>query len=68
MKSTDAIAYFGGATKLAEILHLTKQAVYQWGETVPPHWQYHLERLSAGKLQPELPLPNYALPPVNPAP
>jgi hypothetical protein len=63
MKSEDAIGYFGGVSKLADLLGLSRQAVYQWGDHVPLHWQYHLERLSAGKLQPDLPLPNYALPP-----
>lgn len=62
MKSSEAIAYFGGATKIASLLGISKQAVYQWGEDVPLHWQYHFERLSAGKLKPDVPLPNYVLP------
>lgn len=66
MKTADAVKYFGGVTKIAAITGLSKQAVYQWPEYVPMRWQYHFERLSAGKLQPDKPLPNYVLPEAEP--
>ena len=62
MKTDEAISYFGGVANVAELLGLSRQAVYQWGDDVPLHWQYHFERLSAGTLKPDKPLPNYALP------
>ena len=65
MKTIDAIAYFGTQTRISELLGITRQAVSAWPEEVPQHWQYHLERLSGGKLQPTLPLPQYAVPPAR---
>jgi len=61
MKTSEAVAYFGTQTRIADLLGITRQAVGQWGVEVPQQWQYHLERLSAGKLVPNIPLPNYAL-------
>lgn len=65
MKRDEVVEYFGTQERLADLLGITRQAVSAWGETVPIHWQYHIERLTAGKFQPDKPLPNYALPPVS---
>jgi hypothetical protein len=65
MKTEDAVKYFGTQTRIAELIGITRQAVSAWPEVVPQQWQYHLERLSAGKLRPEVPLPEYALPPAS---
>lgn len=63
MKTSDAIKYFGSRSRLARLLGISRQAVSRWGDEVPQRWQYHLERLSAGELVPNVPLPNYAIMP-----
>lgn len=36
MRTDAAISHFGSVAKIAEVLDLTEQAVYQWGDMVPP--------------------------------
>jgi DNA-binding transcriptional regulator YdaS (Cro superfamily) len=51
MTKDDAIAFFGSQTALAEAVGLTRQAVNQWPEEVPPLRQIQLERLTRRKLK-----------------
>lgn len=56
MKTSDAIAYFGSAARLAEKLGIRVQAVSQWGELVPKGRAYEIQALTNGglKVAPEL--------------
>lgn len=57
MLKKDAVRHFGGVTKLAEALGLSKGAVSQWGENIPMLRAYQIERITNGKLvvvEPEL--------------
>ena len=48
MKTEDAIRQFGDSVRaLAEALGITREAVYQWGETVPPLRVYQIRDLLA---------------------
>lgn len=51
VKTRDAIAFFGSATKLAEALGITKQAVSKWGERVPEPRDYQIEVISRGAVK-----------------
>ncbi|MGE6418005.1 Cro/CI family transcriptional regulator [Alteromonas macleodii] len=53
MNKEDAVEHFGGVTKLAEALGLSKGAVSQWGETIPLLRAYQLEKITGGKLKVE---------------
>lgn len=55
MNKEDAVEHFGGVTKLAEALGLSKGAVSQWGETIPLLRAYQIEKLTGGKLRVEEP-------------
>jgi hypothetical protein len=57
MKKADAIKHFGGPTKLAALLDVTRQAIYMWPETVPDLYQYKLHYLSNGALEMSVPPP-----------
>ena len=50
MKKKDAIDYFGSARALAEALGISRQAVYQWPDTVPDTQMYKLAWLTDGAL------------------
>jgi DNA-binding transcriptional regulator YdaS (Cro superfamily) len=50
MKTADAIKYFGTRTALAKALGISKQAVAQWGETVPEGRAYQLQVITGGQL------------------
>ncbi len=56
MKTIDVIRYFGTKTLVAEALGTTKQAVGQWGDTVPELRQYQLEIITKGALKSEFTL------------
>lgn len=43
--------YFGGLTKAAKALGVTKSAAYQWKETVPERIAYRAQELSHGELK-----------------
>lgn len=50
MTTQEAIEHFGGATKLAEALGLTRDAIYKWGAYPPNETQYKIMVLSGGRL------------------
>ncbi len=50
MRTQEAIEHFGGATKLAEALGLTRDAIYKWGAYPPNETQYKIIVLSGGRL------------------
>jgi hypothetical protein len=56
MFTSDAFKFFGSPLAVAEQLDISRQAVGQWGEIVPPASAIQLARLSRGKLKidPEL--------------
>lgn len=51
MKKTDAVAFFGTQTALAQTLGVTQAAVAQWGEVIPEKQALRLERLTEGALK-----------------
>lgn len=51
MKTQSAIDHYGSATKVAEILGISKAAVSQWGENVPELRALQLEIKSEGALK-----------------
>ena len=50
MTTFEAMRFFGGATKLAEALGLTRDAIYKWGAYPPNGTQYKIMVLSGGRL------------------
>ncbi len=50
MKKQDAISYFGTQAKIARAAGISRQAVSQWGEFVPPAIATLLAKISGGKL------------------
>lgn len=50
MKTSIAIAYFGGKQPLAAALGITRQAIEQWGKHVPEKTAYKLQVLTKDKL------------------
>jgi len=50
MTTQEAIKEFGGATRLARSLSITRDAVYKWGEYPPNETQYKIMMLSGGRL------------------
>lgn len=50
MKKRDALAYFGTSIALARAVGVTKSAVSQWGEFVPPAIAELLQDLTQGVL------------------
>lgn len=50
MTTFEAMRFFGGATKLAKALGITRDAVYKWGEYPPNDTQYKIMVLSGGRL------------------
>lgn len=51
MKKADVIKFYGSASKVAEILAISRAAVSQWPEEVPETSAYKLESLSRGALR-----------------
>lgn len=47
MKKTEAIEIFGSEAKLAQALNLSRSAVSQWGDTVPPLRAYQIKEIVA---------------------
>ena len=50
MTTQEAVQLWGGVTKLADVLGLTRDAIYKWGEYPPNETQYKLMVLSGGRL------------------
>lgn len=50
MRTQEAIEHFGGVTKLADVLGLTRDAIYKWGAYPPNATQYKIMVLSGGRL------------------
>lgn len=50
MTTQEAVNHWGGATKLAEALGLTRDAIYKWGKYPPNETQYKIMVLSGGVL------------------
>lgn len=50
MKKQDAISHFGSKAAVARAAGISKQAVSQWGDFVPPRIAELLAEISAGKL------------------
>jgi transcriptional repressor of cell division inhibition gene dicB len=55
MQKSLAIEHFGGITKLAAKLGISRQAIHAWPEEVPDLWQYKIHHLSEGKVPIEPP-------------
>lgn len=53
MTKTEALKFFGGASKLARALSLTPHAIYQWSEKVPAGSQWSIALLSSFNLLPD---------------
>lgn len=49
MKTTEAINLFGGVAKLAKALGISVQAVYQWGDVIPPLRVYEIREIAANQ-------------------
>ena len=50
MTTQEAIKHWGGVTKLAKVLGLTRGAIYKWEQYPPNETQYKLMVLSGGRL------------------
>lgn len=51
MKTKIAIQHFGGVAKLAEVLKISKTAIYLWGDELPEGRAFQLEVLTDGTLK-----------------
>lgn len=51
VKKSDVLEYFGGVSKAANALGITRSAVSQWDETIPESSAYKLESLTGGQLK-----------------
>ncbi len=50
MKTNDALSHFNESVReLAKALDITVQAVYSWGETVPPLRVYQIREILAAR-------------------
>ena len=49
MKSDEAIERFGSVADLARALGLSVQAIYKWGEEVPPLRAYQIRDILAAR-------------------
>ena len=49
MKTKDAIEQFGSVLVMATALGITREAIYQWGENVPPLRAYQIRDLLAAR-------------------
>ena len=50
MTTQEAVQLWGGHTRLAKVLGITRDAIYKWGEYPPNEKQYKLMVLSGGRL------------------
>lgn len=51
MKKETVLNYFGGVTKTAEALGISKGSVSLWGEEIPQGRAYQIESLTGGLLK-----------------
>lgn len=51
MLVSDVLEHFKSRAEIARALGLSKKAVYQWGEHVPPLRAAQLQRITHGKLK-----------------
>ena len=51
MRTSNAVEHFGSVRALAEVLNVSPQAIYDWGEEVPELRAYQLEVLTNGALK-----------------
>jgi hypothetical protein len=51
MKKAAAVEHFGSVRALAEVLGVTVQAVYDWGDDVPLGRDFQIEVLTRGALK-----------------
>lgn len=50
MTTQEAVELWGGVTRLAKTIGLTRDAIYKWGQYPPIDVQYRLMVLSGGRL------------------
>lgn len=50
MKTLDAVKFYGSRQKLADILGISRQAVYAWGAYVARGAAYRLQVMTGGRL------------------
>jgi len=50
MTTQEAVQLWGGHTRLAKVLGITRDAIYKWGEYPPNETQYKIMVLSGGRL------------------
>lgn len=50
MKTAEAITHFGSIPALARALGIARQAIYQWGETVPVGRAFQIQVITNGVL------------------
>jgi len=55
MTTSEAIAHYGSAQKLAEALCIHRQSVYKWGDTPPIDRQCEIEVRTSGALRADVP-------------
>ncbi len=51
MTKQEAIELFGTIRKLADALGVTEQAIYAWGDTVPPLRAYQIKEILQDRAQ-----------------
>lgn len=50
MKTLDAVQHFGSRRAIADVLGISRQAVYAWGTVVARGAAYRLQVMTSGKL------------------
>ncbi len=50
MTKDEAIKFWGGPTRLAKTLGITRDAIYKWRDYPPMAYQYQIMVLSGGRL------------------
>jgi len=50
MKTNEAIKTFGSIPEIAKALGISVQAVYRWGDTVPPLRAYQLREILSSRV------------------
>ena len=50
MTTQEAVQFWGGQTRLAKALGITRDAIYKWRDYPPMAYQYQIMVLSGGRL------------------